>query len=167
MKLLNFGGAFDTFEHLKVQKCKSFTFRIADDGTTGVNHLVLGSRVILCTIGMLSADRVMECGFTDLVPVQTVIVDEASQIQVGDYLPMLAKYKTSLRKMVFVGDDKQRECLGVRVKQNSRGLTLDPHTVAPYGQEEIQELRSVFEWPHLMENSVFLDTQCVFIFSPV
>ena len=32
--------------------------------------------------------------------------------------------------------------------------------MAPYGQEEIPELRSVFEWPHLMENAVFLDTQC-------
>ena len=32
--------------------------------------------------------------------------------------------------------------------------------VAPYGQEDIPELRSVFEWPHLMDNAVFLDTQC-------
>ena len=32
--------------------------------------------------------------------------------------------------------------------------------MAPFGQEEILELRSVFEWPHLMENAVFLDTQC-------
>ena len=32
--------------------------------------------------------------------------------------------------------------------------------MAPYGQEEIPELKSVFEWPHLKENAVFLDTQC-------
>lgn len=54
----------------------------------------------------------MDCGFTEIVPVQTVIVDEASQIEVGDYLPMLARHKTSLRKMVFIGDDKQCECWG-------------------------------------------------------
>ena len=35
--------------------------------------------------------------------------------------------------------------------------------MAPYGQEEIPELRSVFEWPHLVKNAVFLDTQCKLI----
>lgn len=74
--------------------------------------LVFGARVMLCTISMLSNERLMECGFTKTVPVQTVIVDEASQIEVGDYLPILARYKTSLRKLVFIGDDKQCECLG-------------------------------------------------------
>ena len=76
--------------------------------TIGDNErLVLGSRVILCTISMLSTARVMACGFTKIVPVQTVIIDEASQIEVGDYLPILARYKTTLRKMIFIGDDKQ------------------------------------------------------------
>lgn len=64
---------------------------------------------MLCTISMLSTERLMDCGFTTIVPVQTVIIDEASQIEVGDYLPILAKYKSSLRKMVFIGDDKQCE----------------------------------------------------------
>jgi hypothetical protein len=54
----------------------------------------------------------MDCGFTKIVPVQTVIIDEASQIEVGDYLPILARYKTTLRKMVFIGDDKQCMCGG-------------------------------------------------------
>jgi hypothetical protein len=75
-------------------------------------RLVLGSRVILCTISMLSTHRVMQCGFTKIVPVQTVIIDEASQIEVGGYLPILAKYQTTLRKMIFIGDDKQRRCEG-------------------------------------------------------
>lgn len=73
-------------------------------------RLLGGSRVILCTISMLSTDRLMQYGFTEVVPVQTVIVDEASQIEAGDYLPILARYKTTLRKMVFIGDDKQRRC---------------------------------------------------------
>ena len=74
-------------------------------------RMVLGSRVMLCTISMLSSRRVME-SFTKIVPVQTVIIDEASQIEVGDYLPILARYRTSLRKMIFIGDDKQRRCGG-------------------------------------------------------
>ena len=73
----------------------------------GNERLILGSRVILCTISMLSAGRIASKGFTKLVPVQTVIVDEASQIEVGDYLPMLARHKRSLRKIVFISDDKQ------------------------------------------------------------
>ena len=64
---------------------------------------------MLCTISMLSSGRLMQCGFTKVVPVQTVIIDEASQIEVGDYLPIFARYKTSLRKIVFIGDDKQCE----------------------------------------------------------
>ena len=56
---------------------------------------------------MLSGGKIVKRGFTTLVPVQTVIIDEASQIEAGDYLPILAKYKTTLRKMVFIGDDKQ------------------------------------------------------------
>lgn len=47
--------------------------------------------------------------FTRLVPVEVVIVDEASQIEVGDYLPLLSRYEKTLRKLVFIGDDKQRE----------------------------------------------------------
>ena len=67
-------------------------------------------RVILCTISMLSTRRLVQCGFPEIVPVKTIIIDEASQIEVGDYLPILATYKTTLRKMVFIGDDKQCMC---------------------------------------------------------
>ncbi|KAF9787499.1 P-loop containing nucleoside triphosphate hydrolase protein [Thelephora terrestris] len=130
---------FDWHEHLYEVIVKNtiqsgqFQKSIVDNET-----LLKGARVILCTISMLSGNKVMNCGFTTLVPVQTVIVDEASQIEAGDYLPILAKYKKTLRKMVFIGDDKQ---------------------LAPYGQEDIPELRSVFEWSHLRDNEVFLNTQ--------
>ena len=73
----------------------------------GNETLILGPRVILCTLSMLSAGMIMDCGITELVPVQTVIIDEASQTEVGDYLPVLARYKTFLRKMVFIGDDEE------------------------------------------------------------
>lgn len=32
--------------------------------------------------------------------------------------------------------------------------------VAPYGQDDLGCLRSVFEMPHLQRNAIFLDTQC-------
>jgi len=103
----------------------------------------------------------MGCGFTKIVPVQTIIIDEASQIEAGDYLPILARYKKTLRKMVFIGDDKQCMC-GEREWMRSR-CTDSGSTVSPYGQEDIPELKSVFEWPHLRDNAAFLDTQCMFL----
>jgi len=45
--------------------------------------------------------------FSRLVPLQTVIFDEASQIEIGDYFPMLTRFRSTLRKLVFIGDDKQ------------------------------------------------------------
>jgi hypothetical protein len=71
----------------------------------GTERLLLGSRVLLCTISMLSN---MKLGtFSRLVPPQTVIFDEASQIEIGDYFPMLTRFRSTLRKLVFIGDDKQ------------------------------------------------------------
>jgi superfamily I DNA and/or RNA helicase len=45
--------------------------------------------------------------FTHSAPIELVVVDEASQIEIGDYLPMLFRFKT-LQKIIFIGDDKQR-----------------------------------------------------------
>ena len=58
---------------------------------------------------MMSNNRVMSSGFTRCVPVDIVVVDEASQIDVGDYLPLMNKFRPTIRKMVFIGDDKQRK----------------------------------------------------------
>ena len=65
-----------------------------------------GVRVILCTLSMLSHGRLPP--FTSVVPVETLIVDEASQIELGDFVPVLCNYSETIRKLVFVGDDKQR-----------------------------------------------------------
>ncbi|PPQ67578.1 hypothetical protein CVT25_012072 [Psilocybe cyanescens] len=73
-----------------------------------------------------------------LVPLRTVIFDEASQIEIGDYFPVLVKFKSTLQKLVFIGDDKQ---------------------LAPYGTSDIPDLESIFEKSHLRERAVFLDTQ--------
>lgn len=56
---------------------------------------------------MLSSDQVVKCGFTEIVPVETLIVDEASQVEIGDYLIPLSRFHNTLQKIVFIGDDKQ------------------------------------------------------------
>ena len=146
-------------EHL-YEVIRSNTIESGDFKETALENerMLSGSRVILCTLSMLSSDWFMREGFTEVVPVQTVIIDEASQIEAGDYLPICAQYKTTLRKMVFIGDDKQCKCGG-------RGRMFffradSGFAVAPYGQEDISDLKSVFEWSHLRKGAIFLDTQC-------
>ncbi|KAH7913561.1 P-loop containing nucleoside triphosphate hydrolase protein [Hygrophoropsis aurantiaca] len=128
---------FDWHEHLyeqlsqRVIRSDSFS-----DDIVGASRLILGSRVMLCTLSMLSNSKLDV--FTRLVPVSMVIFDEASQIEVGDYIPMLHRFQTTLRKVVFIGDDKQ---------------------LAPYGQDDIGDLRSIFEFSHIRRRVCFLDTQ--------
>ncbi|KAF9649274.1 hypothetical protein BDM02DRAFT_3095010, partial [Thelephora ganbajun] len=97
-----------------------------------------GSRVILCTLSMMSSDQLVRSGFTELVPVETLIVDEASQVEIGDYLIPLSRFYNSLQKIIFIGDHKQ---------------------LAPHGHEEVPTLKSVFEISHLREKAKFLDIQ--------
>jgi superfamily I DNA and/or RNA helicase len=65
-----------------------------------------GSKVMLCTLSMLSS--VFLSKFTRFVPLRTLVVDEASQIKIGDYIPAFLTFSLSLRKVCFIGDDKQR-----------------------------------------------------------
>lgn len=72
-----------------------------------------------------------------LAPVETIIIDEASQIEIGDYIPVLSRF-SKLQKLVLIGDDKQ---------------------LAPYGHNQVDGLQSIFEIPHLREGAIFLNIQ--------
>ncbi|KAF7327916.1 hypothetical protein MKEN_00371600 [Mycena kentingensis (nom. inval.)] len=128
---------YDWHEHL-YQKIEPNVLRTdhLEKELVGVDHQLAGSRVILCTLSMLSNPQFAVV--TRIVPLETVIVDEASQIEIGDFLPMISLYSTTIEKLVFVGDEKQ---------------------LAPYGQGQIDTLRSVFEMKHLRTDAIFLDTQ--------
>ena len=43
------------------------------------------------------------------MPVNSVVIDEASQIEIGQYLPLFELFGKTLRKLSFIGDDKQRD----------------------------------------------------------
>ena len=45
--------------------------------------------------------------FTKEIPLKILIVDEASQIEVGNYISIFTDFKNTLRKLCFIGDDKQ------------------------------------------------------------
>ncbi|KAL1663788.1 hypothetical protein GGF50DRAFT_56228 [Schizophyllum commune] len=68
-------------------------------------RLLGGARVVLCTLSALAVDRLQS--ITHVVSPQMVLVDEASQIEVGDLLPMLHLHRNRLEKVVFIGDDRQ------------------------------------------------------------
>lgn len=71
-----------------------------------MERLLGGARVILCTLSMLPNKRLEN--FISIVPVQCLIVDEASQIELGDYLAPTHLLCQTLRRIVLVGDEKQR-----------------------------------------------------------
>jgi hypothetical protein len=88
--------------YLKVQKnlISSDTFHFASSKSN-----LKDCQVILCTLSMLSNARISN--FTKEIPLKTLVVDEASQIEVGNYISIFTEFKDSLRKLCFIGDDKQ------------------------------------------------------------
>lgn len=52
-------------------------------------------KVVLCTLGTLSNPKLQEKGIFELVPVEHLVVDEASQIGVVNYLVSLPIESTS------------------------------------------------------------------------
>ncbi len=55
---------------------------------------------------------------TSKVPLKYMVVDEASQIAVSDYIAPLETFKT-LQKICFIGDDKQCELLIPLISETS------------------------------------------------
>jgi hypothetical protein len=99
--------------------------------------------------------------FTGTVPIEIVIVDEASQIEIGDYIPMIHLYGRTIKKLVFIGDDKQCKPSLCTLQ---RHLIVASHvSVPPHGQGDLHDLKSIFEVSHLRKYALFLDIQCEFI----
>ncbi|KAF5360173.1 hypothetical protein D9758_011319 [Tetrapyrgos nigripes] len=118
-----------------------------------MERLLQGAQVILSTLGMLSNPALDDNGTFRLVPVERLVIDEASQINVFEYLrvsdndlvksgPLIHQsifYKFSnLEKVCFFGDPKQ---------------------LPPFGQENAKSLQCIFNVKHLQSKSYFLDTQ--------
>jgi regulator of nonsense transcripts 1 len=102
---------------------------------------------------MLSSFALRKFGGFEAAPLRTLVIDEASQIEIGDYIPLFTSH-TSIRKVCFIGDDKQCKsfpCMSSHVLISS---------VPPYGQDDIQDLKSIFEVKHLKDHAIFLNTQC-------
>ncbi|SJL09703.1 uncharacterized protein ARMOST_13084 [Armillaria ostoyae] len=94
-----------------------------------------GIKVFLCTLSMLSSKYINK--FTFVVPLRCMVVDEASQIKVAEYINVFTGFST-LQKICFIGDDKQ---------------------LPPFGAESVENLKSIFEINHLHEKAFLLNIQ--------
>ena len=99
------------------------------DSVSRVSKTFRGITVVLCTLSMLSNPNLADCGLFNILPVNSLVIDEASQIDVFEFmvisvLALLAIYDTlnqhlfynhskKLNKVCFFGDPKQRESYSV------------------------------------------------------
>lgn len=118
-------------------------------------------RVILCTVSMLATEKLRKCGLVDrILPPVTLIIDEASQIEVSTYLIPFHTLR-SLKRVCFVGDDRQCElCPTAHYLHSLETLNIIHPIVPPHGVEDLDGLKSIFEVEHLRRNAHFLDVQC-------
>lgn len=113
-----------------------------------------GIPVILCTLSILSHPKLHV--FTAANPIKTVVVDEASQITLGQYVAPLQRFPT-IHKICMIGDDKQCEfSLPSPIYYAPIFATIVP----PYGADEDVNIKSIFEIEHLQPNILFLSVQC-------
>ncbi|KAI1783950.1 P-loop containing nucleoside triphosphate hydrolase protein [Ganoderma leucocontextum] len=95
------------------------------------------STVILCTVSMLSNPGLGSCGIYDLIPVERLVVDEASQIDSFEFMHLFHKFHM-LHKVCMFGDPKQ---------------------LPPFGKETAPLMKTIFDFKHLKPSAYFLITQ--------
>ncbi|PIL32979.1 hypothetical protein GSI_05097 [Ganoderma sinense ZZ0214-1] len=95
------------------------------------------TKVILCTLSMLSNPCLREMGVFAYRPVERLVVDEASQIDTFEFMHLFHSF-SKLEKVCMFGDPKQ---------------------LPPFGKEVAPNMQTIFDFKHLDASSYFLDTQ--------
>ncbi|KAK0482994.1 P-loop containing nucleoside triphosphate hydrolase protein [Armillaria luteobubalina] len=104
----------------------------------GLERRIGESTIILSTLSMVSNGLLDKNGMFDVVPPTTLVVDEASQINVFEYMHVFVKFKDVMKKVCFFGDPKQ---------------------LPPYGKDKAPSMQSIFDIDHLKDIAHRLDTQ--------
>jgi len=90
-----------------------------------MERIVSGSSIILCTLSMISNPALFDNGTFEVVPLERLIIDESSQINVFEFMvcfelgnaahvhvslpqPLFERFQKTLEKVCFFGDPKQR-----------------------------------------------------------
>ncbi|KAM5545183.1 hypothetical protein V8D89_001294 [Ganoderma adspersum] len=95
------------------------------------------TKVMLCTLSTLSNPKLYEAGVFKYLPVERLVVDEASQIDTFEFMHLFHNFK-KLEKVCMFGDPKQ---------------------LPPFGKEVAPKMQTIFDFKHLQASSYFLDTQ--------
>ncbi|EJU03682.1 hypothetical protein DACRYDRAFT_105842 [Dacryopinax primogenitus] len=103
-------------------------------------HALRNYPVILCTLSMMSSRTLITRGLFEVIPVQNLVIDEASQIFTGDFPHLFYRISTDLKKL-----------------QSPHDYYLYT-PVPPFGSDLSEELSTVFDLPHLQKNMHFLRT---------
>ncbi|KAJ3710028.1 P-loop containing nucleoside triphosphate hydrolase protein [Lentinula raphanica] len=103
-----------------------------------MSRLLGGSKVILSTLGLLSNAALKNSGVFNIVPLERLVIDEASQINVFEYMTIFHNFRQCLGKVCFFGDPKQ---------------------LPPFGKEKAKTLESIFDIQHLKSSGYLLDVQ--------
>ncbi|KAI0628445.1 P-loop containing nucleoside triphosphate hydrolase protein [Trametes polyzona] len=102
------------------------------------------ARIVLCTVAVLSNEMLGPIGVFKHLPVERLVVDEASQIDTIEFVVLMWKQHLfhrfgALTKVCMFGDPKQ---------------------LPPYGKEHAKDLmKTIFDFAHLDRTSYLLDTQ--------
>jgi hypothetical protein len=56
------------------------------DSVNVVSKMFRGITVVLCTLAMLSNPKLADCRLIDILPVNSLVIDEASQIDVFEFM---------------------------------------------------------------------------------
>ena len=59
------------------------------DSVSNVSKTFHGISVVLCTLSMLSNPKLDDCGLFGILPVNSLVIDEASQIDVFEFMVSL------------------------------------------------------------------------------
>ncbi|KAG2007254.1 hypothetical protein CC2G_014962 [Coprinopsis cinerea AmutBmut pab1-1] len=97
----------------------------------GLERVIGDSCVILSTLSTLSNPALDQNKMFELVPVERLIVDEASQIRVFEFLHLFEKFQKDLEKVYFFGD---------------------PCQLSPFNHEKVRTMKTVFDLAHLNTN---------------
>ena len=101
--------------------------KLKDASESGIRQMFIGVTLVLSTLSMLSNPMLNDKGLFKLIPVRSLIIDEASQIDVFEFMVidldifgldrsvilsiqhLFYKFSKVLEKVCFFGDPKQRE----------------------------------------------------------
>ncbi|CDO72676.1 hypothetical protein BN946_scf184985.g96 [Trametes cinnabarina] len=98
---------------------------------------IRGSLVVLCTIAMLSNPAIDDSGVFRFVPMERLLVDEASQIDTFEFMHLFHKFR-DLQKICMFGDPKQ---------------------LPPYGKETAPDIKTIYDFKQFKRAAYFLNMQ--------